>query len=66
MRDPLASLKQSVDNMAQGDMDNTIWGIERSDIVGDMARSIEKSASSLQPDSGYGGRYRRRACQISL
>jgi uncharacterized protein YukE len=38
---PMRALAQSVRNMAQGDMRSSIWGMERQDIVGDLARSID-------------------------
>jgi methyl-accepting chemotaxis protein len=39
---PMRSLTQSIENMAQGDLDNPVWGLERSDAIGDMARSLDK------------------------
>jgi len=38
---PLRALAQSVQNMARGDMRTPIWGMERQDIVGDLARSVD-------------------------
>jgi len=38
---PLRALAQSVKNMAHGDMRTSIWGMERSDMVGELARAID-------------------------
>nr|MDP9127090.1 hypothetical protein [Pseudomonadota bacterium] len=38
---PLKALAQSVKNMARGDMRTSIWGMERPDMVGDLARAID-------------------------
>jgi len=38
---PLRALAQSIQNMARGDMRTPIWGMERQDIVGDLARSAD-------------------------
>ncbi len=39
--DPLQEVNESVDRLANGDSSTPIWGIYRSDIVGDIARNIE-------------------------
>lgn len=41
-KEPLLSLAQSVENMTKGDLQNPVWGLERADEVGDVARSIER------------------------
>jgi len=38
---PLHSLAQSIQNMAHGDMRTAIWGIERQDSIGDVARAVD-------------------------
>lgn len=38
---PMRALEQSVKNMARGDMRTSIWGMERSDMVGELARAID-------------------------
>lgn len=38
---PLRALAQSVKNMARGDMRSSIWGMERQDLVGELARTID-------------------------
>jgi hypothetical protein len=38
---PLRALAQSVQNMARGDMRTPIWGMERHDMVGDLARAVD-------------------------
>ena len=38
---PVRALAQSVKNMARGDMRSSIWGMERQDAIGDLARSID-------------------------
>ena len=38
---PMRALAQSVKNMASGDMRTTIWGMERQDSVGELARAID-------------------------
>jgi hypothetical protein len=38
---PLRALSQSVKNMAQGDMRTPIWGIERRDSIGELARAVD-------------------------
>jgi hypothetical protein len=38
---PMRALAQSVRNMAQGDMRSSIWGMERADIIGELARSMD-------------------------
>ena len=40
--EPMQSLLQSVDNMAQGELKNPVWGLERRDEVGDLARALDK------------------------
>jgi len=39
---PMQSLAQSLENMAQGDLQNPVWGLERSDEVGMLARAADK------------------------
>jgi HAMP domain-containing protein len=38
---PLRALAQSVKNMARGDMRTSIWGMERRDSVGELARAVD-------------------------
>lgn len=38
---PLRALAQSVQNMGRGDMRTPIWGMERSDMVGEVARAVD-------------------------
>ena len=38
---PLRALSQSIQNMARGDMRAPIWGIERQDVIGELARSVD-------------------------
>ncbi len=38
---PLRALSQSIQNMAHGDMRTAIWGIERQDSVGEVARAVD-------------------------
>lgn len=38
---PLRALAQSIRNMASGDMRTSIWGMERSDMVGELARAVD-------------------------
>ena len=38
---PLRALAQSIRNMASGDMRTSIWGMERSDLVGELARTVD-------------------------
>ena len=38
---PLRALTQSIKNLAQGDMRTSIWGMERQDSIGDLARAID-------------------------
>lgn len=38
---PMRALTQSVKNMARGDMRTSIWGMERQDAVGELARAID-------------------------
>lgn len=40
---PLKALAQSVENMARGDMRTAIWGLERQDSIGDLARAIDSA-----------------------
>ncbi|MCL2473345.1 MAG: methyl-accepting chemotaxis protein [Alphaproteobacteria bacterium] len=40
-KSPLTSLTQSIQNMSHGDMRTAIWGIERQDLIGELARSID-------------------------
>ncbi len=41
--EPLGKLTQCVDNMIKGSDQTSIWGIERRDAIGDLARMIEKA-----------------------
>ncbi len=38
---PMRALAQSIENMARGDMRTAIWGIERQDMIGEVARAID-------------------------
>jgi methyl-accepting chemotaxis protein len=38
---PLRALVQSVKNMASGDIHSSVWGMERLDTIGDLARAID-------------------------
>jgi methyl-accepting chemotaxis protein len=38
---PLRALAQSAQNLAKGDLQTPIWGMERKDLLGDLARSID-------------------------
>lgn len=38
---PLRALAQSIKNMASGDMRTSIWGMERTDMVGELARAAD-------------------------
>ena len=38
---PMRALAQSIENMAKGDMRTGIWGIERRDTIGELARAVE-------------------------
>ncbi len=38
---PLLALAQSIQNMAHGDMRTAIWGIERQDSIGEVARAVD-------------------------
>jgi hypothetical protein len=38
---PMRALAQSIQNMAHGDMRTAIWGIERQDMIGELARAID-------------------------
>jgi methyl-accepting chemotaxis protein len=38
---PLRALSQSVKNMARGDMRTPIWGMERQDTLGELARAVD-------------------------
>jgi len=38
---PMRALTQSVKNMARGDMRTSIWGMERQDAIGDLARTVD-------------------------
>ncbi|HEU0117431.1 MAG TPA: hypothetical protein VFR09_02250, partial [Alphaproteobacteria bacterium] len=38
---PHRALVQSVKNMAHGDMRTSIWGMERSDMIGELARAVD-------------------------
>lgn len=38
---PMRALAQSIQNMARGDMRTAIWGVERQDMVGELARAVD-------------------------
>jgi hypothetical protein len=38
---PMRALAQSIQNMARGDMRTAIWGTERQDMIGELARSVD-------------------------
>ena len=38
---PMRALAQSVKNMARGDMRTSIWGMERQDAIGELARAVD-------------------------
>jgi hypothetical protein len=38
---PLRALAQSIQNMAHGDMRTAIWGTERRDMIGELARALD-------------------------
>ncbi|HUY68123.1 MAG TPA: hypothetical protein VMV79_02345 [Alphaproteobacteria bacterium] len=38
---PMRALAQSVRNMSRGDMHTPIWGLERSDMVGEVSRAVD-------------------------
>ncbi len=38
---PMRALAQSIQNMSRGDMRTAIWGIERQDMIGDLARAVD-------------------------
>lgn len=38
---PLRALAQSVENLSRGDMQTPIWGMERHDAVGELARAVD-------------------------
>lgn len=38
---PMRALAQSIKNMAHGDLQTSIWGMERSDMVGELARATD-------------------------
>ncbi|MDD3029041.1 MAG: hypothetical protein PHS57_01985 [Alphaproteobacteria bacterium] len=38
---PMRALIQSIENMAHGDMRTPVWGIERQDTIGDLARAMD-------------------------
>ncbi|MDR3424450.1 MAG: hypothetical protein P4M13_05150 [Alphaproteobacteria bacterium] len=38
---PMRALAQSIQNMARGDMRTAIWGIERQDMIGELARAVD-------------------------
>lgn len=40
---PMRALAQSVKNMARGDMRTSIWGMERRDAIGELARSVDQA-----------------------
>ncbi|HBM90277.1 MAG TPA: hypothetical protein DD400_00115 [Rhodospirillaceae bacterium] len=40
LKGPIKSLVQSIANMTKGDLNKSIWGLERSDEIGDLARAM--------------------------
>jgi methyl-accepting chemotaxis protein len=38
---PMRALAQSIKNMARGDMRTSIWGMERQDAIGELARAVD-------------------------
>ncbi len=38
---PLRALAQSVENLSRGDMQTPIWGMERRDAIGELARAVD-------------------------
>lgn len=38
---PMRALAQSIQNMARGDMRTAIWGTERQDVIGELARAVD-------------------------
>ncbi len=38
---PMRALAQSIQNMARGDMRTAIWGTERQDMIGELARAVD-------------------------
>ena len=38
---PMRALAQSIENMARGDMRTAIWGVERQDAIGELARAVD-------------------------
>ncbi|MFY9287511.1 MAG: hypothetical protein WAO98_03310 [Alphaproteobacteria bacterium] len=38
---PMRALLQSVKNMAHGDLRSSVWGMERSDMIGELARGMD-------------------------
>ncbi len=38
---PLRALAQSVENLSRGDMQTPVWGMERRDAIGELARTID-------------------------
>ncbi|MGE4351025.1 MAG: hypothetical protein AB7E52_02430 [Bdellovibrionales bacterium] len=39
---PMKALIQCVKNMQEGDLENPVWGLERDDAIGDMARALDR------------------------
>ncbi len=39
---PMKNIAQCVENMVQGDLENPVWGLERGDAIGDLARSLDR------------------------
>ncbi|MDX2027165.1 MAG: hypothetical protein SFW62_00860 [Alphaproteobacteria bacterium] len=40
---PMRALAQSVSNMARGDLRSSIWGMERQDMIGELARAVDRA-----------------------
>jgi len=38
---PMRALAQSIQNMSRGDMRTAIWGTERQDVIGELARAVD-------------------------
>ncbi len=40
---PLQTLAQSIENMIKGDLNTPIWGLDRTDTVGEVARAVDRA-----------------------
>ena len=41
--EPLQNLTQSISHLAKGDLKSSVWGIERQDALGDLARAVDRA-----------------------